>query len=83
MERHPGESRGPDVVPTNPGSSAGQATGTISKTGSRFPPGTLDSGFRRNDGFNQISAFSEFISARFPEKPYTQTRRERRTTNDP
>ena len=34
-----------DVVPTNPGSGPGQASGTISKTGSRFSPGTLDSGW--------------------------------------
>ena len=41
----------PDVVPTNPGSGPGQASGTISYTESRFSPGTLDSGFRRNDDF--------------------------------
>jgi hypothetical protein len=33
--------RHPDVVPTK--------VGNHLNTGSRFPPGTLDSGFRRND----------------------------------
>src|SRR3990170_2916307 len=40
--RHSGENRSPDVVPrVNRGSHL--------NTGSRFPSGTLDSGFRRND----------------------------------
>jgi hypothetical protein len=36
--------------------------GTISKTGSRFSPGTLDSGFRRNDEFYGISTLYEIIT---------------------
>jgi hypothetical protein len=35
--RHASESGHPGVVPTNPGSGLGQASGTILKTGSRLP----------------------------------------------
>jgi hypothetical protein len=41
----------PDVVPTPYQVRGKLQSGTISKTGSRFSPGTLDSGFRRNDAF--------------------------------
>ena len=39
----------PDVVPTPYPVRGKLQSGTISKTGSRFSPGTLDSCFRRND----------------------------------
>jgi len=39
----------PGVVPTPYQVRGKLQSGTISKTGSRFSPGTLDSGFRRND----------------------------------
>jgi len=41
--------RHPDVVPTPYQVRGKLQSGTISMTGSRFSPGTLDSGFRRND----------------------------------
>ncbi len=38
-----------DVVPTPYRVRGKLQSGTLSKTGSRFSPGALDSGFRRND----------------------------------
>ena len=43
--------RHPDAVPTPYQVRGKLQLGTISKTGSRFSPETLDSGFRRNDDF--------------------------------
>jgi hypothetical protein len=52
------------VTPAKAGvqTSSRRKSGTISKTGSRFSPGTLDSGFRRNDEIYGLSAFYEFIN---------------------
>jgi hypothetical protein len=54
------------VTPAKAGvqTSSRRKSGTISKTGSRFSPGTLDSGLRRNDEFFGISTFYEIISIR-------------------
>jgi hypothetical protein len=43
--------RHPDIVPTPYQVQGKLQSRTLSKTGRRFSPGTLDSGFRWNDGF--------------------------------
>jgi len=58
----------PGVFPTPYQVRGELQSGTILKTGSRFSPGTLDSGFRRNDAFlnNQMlfNIFYQFIHTR-------------------
>ena len=51
----------PDVVPTNPGSGPGQTSGTVSKLDPGYSPGTLDSGFRRNDRFSVDRQFTQTL----------------------
>jgi len=53
--RHPGETRGPDIVPAEVGNHS-------RKPGFPFSRETLDSGFRRNDKFYGISTYYEFIN---------------------
>jgi len=48
-------------VETGVQTSSRRKPGAISKTRSRFSPGTLDSGFRRNDEFYGIATFYEII----------------------
>jgi len=54
LNRPPGESRGPDIVPAEAGNHK-------RKSGFPFSRETLDSGFRRNDEFYGIATFYEFI----------------------
>jgi len=62
LERQPGEPRIMSGAGAGVQTSSRRKSGTISKTGSRFSPGTLDSGFRRNDEFDEISTFYDFIN---------------------
>jgi hypothetical protein len=66
LDRHPGEPLIMSGVGTGGQMSPRRKAGTISKTGSRFSPGTLDSGFGRNDKFYGNSPFCEFIKNHFP-----------------
>jgi hypothetical protein len=49
LKRHPGEPRIRSGAGAGVQTSPRRKSRTISKTGSRFSPGTLDSGFRRNN----------------------------------
>ena len=62
LKRHPGEPRIRSGAGAGVQTSSRRKSGTISKTGSRFSPGTLDSGFRRNDEFYRIPTFYELIT---------------------
>jgi hypothetical protein len=62
LGRHPGEPRIRSGASAGVQTSSRRKSGTISKTGSRFSPGTLDSGFRRNDGKARFLTFYESIT---------------------
>jgi hypothetical protein len=55
--------RHPDVFPTPYQVRGKLQSGTISKTGSRFSPGTLDSGFRRNDALYENRSYGQRINS--------------------
>jgi len=61
LKRHPGEPRIMSGAGAGVQTSSRRKSGTIPKIGSRFSPGTLDSGFSRNDEFYRISTFYAII----------------------